>query len=98
MAERDVEIDIASPKGGKAVWLSWSDPNSPDSLEPRDIVSKGFLSDKTLVEKVATTLPIGSLDLDQYDAIHFVGGGGAAIDLYPNGSVKCWSTSSQKEK
>ncbi len=84
LTERGIEVDVASPKGGKTVWYAESDPYTPKSLEPNDLVSKGFLSDRSLVNKVQTTLPFAGLNLNGYDAIHVVGGGGAAIDLYPN--------------
>lgn len=48
------------------------------------MVSKGFLLDKDLVAKMETTLPLSGLDLTQYDGVHIAGGGGAAVDLYPN--------------
>jgi putative intracellular protease/amidase len=87
LTERGVEVDIASPKGGRISWYSISDPYSANSEEANDIVSKGFLSDKTLVAKMETTLPLGKLDLKSYDAVHVAGGGGAAVDLYPNPEV-----------
>lgn len=87
LSERGVEVDFASPAGGKVVWLPWSDPYAADSQESNDLVSKGFLSDKALVRKLETTLPLSSLDLESYDAVHVAGGIGAAIDLYPNPQV-----------
>jgi putative intracellular protease/amidase len=87
LSERDVEIDFASPKGGKISWYAISDPYGENSQEANDIVSKGFLSDKALVEKTKTTLPLADLDLTAYDAVHVAGGGGAAVDLYPNPEV-----------
>ena len=44
--ERGVEIDFASPQGGKIVYDQYSDPHFEKSLEPEDLVSKGFLSDR----------------------------------------------------
>jgi putative intracellular protease/amidase len=87
LSEREIEIDIASPKGGKLTWFAASDPYDPNSQEANDIVSKGFLSDKSLVAKLETTLPLAGLDLTGYDAVHVAGGGGAAVDLYPNADV-----------
>lgn len=87
LAERGIEVDFASPKGGKAAWYAESDPSTPNSLEPNDLISKGFLSDQTLVKRVETTLSLAAMDLNSYDAVHVVGGGGAAIDLYPSPEV-----------
>ena len=87
LAERGIDVEFASPKGGKAVWYPESDPSTPNSLEPDDLISKGFLSDGGLVSRVETTLALANLDLKGYDAVHVVGGGGAAIDLYPSAEV-----------
>jgi len=87
LSERDVQIDIASPKGGKLTWAAMSDPYAPDSQETGDIVSKGFLSDKALAGLLENTLRLADVDLTQYDAVHVAGGGGAAVDLYPNEDV-----------
>jgi putative intracellular protease/amidase len=84
LTERGVKIDFASPKGGKVVYDPYSDPYFKDSTEKDDLVSKGFLSDKTLVDKLATTLKLSDVNLDKYDAIHVAGGRGATFDLYPN--------------
>src|SRR5271167_2410819 len=84
LAERGVKIDFASPKGGKVVYDPYSDPYFKDSTEKDDLVSKGFLSDKALVDKLATTLKLSDVNLDEYDAIHVAGGRGATFDLYPN--------------
>jgi putative intracellular protease/amidase len=87
LTERGVEVDFASPKGGKVVFDHYSDPFFDKSLEPDDLVSKGFLSDKKSVSKLDTTLKLQDVDLSQYDAIHVAGGRGATFDLFPNEDV-----------
>ncbi|MEI9988193.1 MAG: type 1 glutamine amidotransferase domain-containing protein [Aliidongia sp.] len=87
LAERSVEIDFASPGGGKVVYDPYSDPYFEHSTEPEDLVSKGFLSDQTLVAKLETTLKLADVDLSPYDAVHVAGGRGATFDLYPNADV-----------
>jgi putative intracellular protease/amidase len=82
--ERGVQVDFASPQGGKVVFDPYSDPYFEKSLEPEDLVSKGFLSDKNAVAKLETTLKLKDVDLSAYDAIHVAGGRGATFDLYPN--------------
>ncbi len=84
LIERRIEVDFFSPDGGQVGYVSKSDPYAPDSTERDDLVSKGFLSDPALVEKLATTRRLESADPDQYSAIHIVGGMGATVDLYPN--------------
>lgn len=87
LIERGVEVDFASPKGGKVVYDAYSDPHFEHSLEAEDLVSRGFLSDKSLVAKFETTLKLADVNLDQYDAIHVAGGRGATFDLFPNADV-----------
>jgi putative intracellular protease/amidase len=87
LTERGVEVDFASPAGGKVVWDRYSDPYFENSMEPDDLVSKGFLSDKALAAKLETTLKLKDVDLSLYDAIHVAGGRGATFDLFPNQDV-----------
>ena len=99
LTERNVEVDFASPNGGKVVFDPYSDPYFEKSLEPNDLVSKGFLSDKKAVAKLETTLKLKDVDLSHYDAIHVAGGRGATFDLFPNEDVaKALNTSGQKIK
>jgi putative intracellular protease/amidase len=87
LAERGVQIDFASPGGGKVGWTAYSDPYSEVSEEPRDLVSKGFLSDSALTNKLRDTVVLSEVNLDQYDAVHFAGGAGATFDFYPSQAV-----------
>jgi putative intracellular protease/amidase len=87
LAEREVEVDFASPQGGKVIYDPYSDPHFEKSLEPNDLVSKGFLSDEKSIAKLETTLKLSEVDLSVYDAIHVAGGRGATFDLFPNGDV-----------
>jgi putative intracellular protease/amidase len=87
LTERGVEVDFASPSGGKVVWDRYSDPYFENSIEADDLVSKGFLSDKRLVAKLETTLKLKDVTLVRYDAVHVAGGRGATFDLYPNEDV-----------
>jgi hypothetical protein len=87
LTERGVEVDFASPNGGKVVFDPYSDPYFEKTTEPDDLVSKGFLADKKLAKKLETTLTLKDVDLSAYDAIHVAGGRGATFDLYPNADV-----------
>ena len=87
LTERGVEVDFASPAGGKVVYDPYSDPYFANTTEPEDLVSKGFLSDKQLVAKLDTTMKLNDVDLDKYDAVHVAGGRGATFDLYPSQDV-----------
>jgi putative intracellular protease/amidase len=88
LAERGIEVDFASPVGGKIVWTPLSDPYGEASQEADDLVSKGFLSDAELRAMLENTLSLADVDLDEYDAVHVAGGQGATYDLYPNEDVR----------
>ena len=85
--ELTVEVDFASPNGGRVVYDQYSDPHFEKSMEPEDLVSKDFLAHRKAVAKLETTLKLSEVDLSAYDAIHVAGGRGATFDLYPNEDV-----------
>jgi putative intracellular protease/amidase len=87
-SERGFEVTLASPKGGKVNFAALSDPFSEGSWEKDDLVSKGFLSDKSLVTRLDATVALRDVHPEEYDSIHVVGGGAAAFDLYPNEDLK----------
>jgi putative intracellular protease/amidase len=87
LTERDVEVDFSTPKGGKVTWDPLSHPDTQNSQEPKDLVTKGFFSDEALVAKLATAKKLKDVDLDSYDSVHVAGGLGAVFDLYPNADV-----------
>jgi putative intracellular protease/amidase len=87
LTERGVDVDFASPAGGKVVYDPYSDPYFEHSTEPDDLVSKGFLADPALAARLETTLRLADIDLNAYDAVHVAGGRGATFDLYPNEDV-----------
>src|ERR1700691_4771674 len=69
LTERGVDVDFASPDGGKVVCDQYSDPYFEHSTEPNDLVSKGFLSDEALVAELDTTLKLADVVLNRYDAV-----------------------------
>ncbi len=82
--ERGIEVDFASLKGGKVVYDQYSDPHFEKSLEPEDLVSKGFLSDEKVQKKLETTLKLEDLDSVNMTRSMSPGAAGATFDLYPN--------------
>jgi putative intracellular protease/amidase len=87
LSERGIEVDFASPLGGKVGWTPRSDPYYEGSAEANDLVSKGFLSDPVLRAKLDTTTSLNRVDPSNYDAVHVAGGRGATFDLFPNEDV-----------
>lgn len=86
-SERGAAITLASPCGGKVIPDNLSNPYSENSWEANDLVSRGFLSDDRWTGLLDGTVGLRDVVVDEYDGVHVVGGGGAAIDLYPNDDV-----------
>ena len=71
-----MSVDVASPKGGII-------PVDPQSLRAplRTEACDRFLADEELKAKVLESLPIGEIDVAEYDVVYLAGGWGAAFDL-----------------
>lgn len=72
-AAAGAQVDIASPRGGKA-------PADPRSQKDLSEASRAFLADKQAVDKLERTLALESVK-DTYDAYFVVGGHGVMWDL-----------------
>ena len=71
-----MDVDVASPLGGVI-------PVDPMSLKPviRTAEDDRFLADDRFREQVTRSLPIGDLDITDYDMVFLAGGWGAAFDF-----------------
>jgi len=66
-----LEVDVASPKGGKA-------PMDPSSVDRKDAENVALLSDVTIMGKLDHTLTPDEVKTEHYDAIFFAGGSSLA--------------------
>ena len=73
-AESGYKIDIYSPDGGKLEADNWSDPRDESRYSADDLISLGFICSPEHSKLVASSRSISQLDIDNYDAILFVGG------------------------
>ena len=76
LAKAGLEVDIASPNGGRA-------PMDEKSRSPRDPLNEAFLTDGLLRRKLENSLPASRVDEARYQAVYFAGGHGAMWD-FPN--------------
>ena len=83
-SERSVDVDVASPQGGKVTPDPLSLPSSEGTWEADDLVTKGFLSDPALAATLNSSIALSQVNIDDYDGVWVVGGAGAAVDLFPN--------------
>ncbi len=70
---RGVEVDIASPKGGRP-------PADPKSASSETEAVRAFLADRIASKKLDSTIPLAEASAD-YDAYFVVGGHGVMWDL-----------------
>ena len=77
LADKGVDITIASPKGGQP-------PIDPASEAPdaQTESTKRYYADTELKEKVATTKILADVTAEDFDAIFYPGGHGPLWDLY----------------
>jgi putative intracellular protease/amidase len=76
LADKGVEIDIATPLGGQP-------PIDPKSEDPSAATedTKRYDSDKVLLEKLKHTLKLADVSQADYDAVFYPGGHGPLWDL-----------------
>lgn len=77
MVDEDVDVTIASPKGGQP-------PVDPKSEEPdaQTEATKRYYADESLKEKVANTKVLADVKAADFDAVFYPGGHGPMWDLY----------------
>ena len=74
LAERGIEVTIASPDGGKVTVDGLSDPRDASKWSAEDLISMGFLNTAELTTLLDNTPALKDLDLSSYDAIMVAGG------------------------
>jgi putative intracellular protease/amidase len=75
------DVDIASPKGGKAPVDAWSDPNHPVAQNPDDFISTGLIENKFHNQKLLNTKKLADINAAKYAGVWLVGGYGAAFEF-----------------
>ena len=80
LAEKGFQIDIASPKGGKA-------PLDPNSINAADKVSTSFYENKKTRGQLDNTLKLSDIDPSQYSAVLYAGGHGTMFDFRNNQTI-----------
>jgi putative intracellular protease/amidase len=77
------DVDFASPAGGAVPIEAKSDPLNEKSLTAGDFLTRGFVSEKRMMEKLSNTLPLAQVHANDYKGILISGGMAAMYDL-PN--------------
>jgi putative intracellular protease/amidase len=75
------DVDIASPRGGLPPIDPRSHPDSAESTNRDDDVSREFLASAVHQERLNDSLPLSDVDPTAYEAVVFTGGNGAIFDF-----------------
>lgn len=70
------EVDIYSPDGGPCTADAMSDPEDASEWQKEDVISRGYKHDPEFVARIADTLPVHDLAVDDYDVLVVAGGQG----------------------
>ncbi len=74
--ERDYEVEVFSPNGGKCEADAMSDPRDPSRWSAGDLVTTGFVYTPEYARLVETTRPVADIEVAKFDAIIVAGGQG----------------------
>jgi putative intracellular protease/amidase len=85
--EAGYEITIASPDGGAIVGDGFSDPEDESGYSAHDLISLGFKKSPAHAGLLDRTVAIADIDVDDYDAVLFVGGQGPMYTFMGNAAV-----------
>lgn len=80
--ENGYKVEICSPDGGKLEGDKWSDPRDESKYSAEDLLSLGFISSAEHMKLVENSRPIKDLNLNDFDAILFVGGQGPMYTFF----------------
>ena len=82
LVERGVEVDFASPKGGKVIYDPYSDPYFVELDRARRLGQQRIpLRSEARGQARCTTLKLRDVDLSKYDAVHVAGGRGGNLSI-----------------
>ena len=76
LKDAGAQITLASPKGGQPPL----DPKS-DAADAQTDATRRFKADAEAQKALASTVPLGEIDADEYDAVFYPGGHGPLWDL-----------------
>jgi putative intracellular protease/amidase len=100
--ERDYDVDVFSPKGGRCEADAISDPRDPSGWSAGDLITTGFVFTPEYAALVENTRPVAEIDVDAFDAIVLTGGQGPMftfegatalidkfVEFYESGKIAC---------
>jgi putative intracellular protease/amidase len=85
--ERGYRVDVYSPDGGALEGDKLSDPRDESGYSADDLISLGFINSPKHRRLVEDSRPIAELDVDDHDAVLFIGGQGPMVTFYDDDRV-----------
>jgi len=80
--ESGFELGVYSPDGGRLEADKWSDPRDESRYSADDLISLGFINSPDHLRLVEESRPIADLDVDDHDAVLFIGGQGPMVTFH----------------
>lgn len=74
--EAGYEVELVSTEGGKLEMDGYSNPTDASGYSAHDVISLGYLQQKSFNDMLANTKKLTEVDAKNYDAIFLVGGQG----------------------
>lgn len=74
--EAGYEVVLASTNGGKIEMDAYSNPGDPSGYSAHDVISLGYMQQKSFQDLLSNTLKLADVKANDYDAIFLVGGQG----------------------
>lgn len=74
--EAGYEVELVSTEGGKLEMDGYSNPNDASGYSAGDVISLGYMQQKSFNDMLANTKKLTEVDAQNYDAIFLVGGQG----------------------
>ena len=85
--DRGFEVSVYSPDGGELEADKWSDPRDDSRYSADDLISLGFINSPDHLRLVEESRPIADLDVDESDAVLFIGGQGPMVTFHDDERV-----------
>lgn len=82
--EAGYEVELVSTEGGKLEMDGYSNPNDASGYSAHDVISLGYMQQKSFNYMLANTKKLTEVDANNYDAIFLVGGQGPMYTFKSN--------------
>lgn len=86
--EAGYEVDLVSTEGGKLEMDGYSNPTDASGYSAHDVISLGYMQQKSFNEMLENTGKLTEVDAQNYDAIFLVGGQGPMYTFRGNNDLE----------